>query len=59
MSKRTLHLVVLLAVASTSSAAICRAYGIDVRNVRAHFEWAPSRKIDPSGPSMCAAIVMP
>jgi hypothetical protein len=38
----------------TSSAAICRAYGIDVDNVRGHFEWT-SRKIDPSGPSMWAA----
>ena len=39
----------------TSSAAICRHYGIPVHNVRAHFEWAPGRKIDPSGPSMWAA----
>jgi hypothetical protein len=38
----------------TSSAAICLAYGIDVHNVRGHFEWT-SRKIDPSGPSMWAA----
>lgn len=39
----------------TSSAAICRRYGIGVGHVRAHFEWAPTRKIDPSGPSMWAA----
>ena len=30
-------------------AALCQAYGIG--EVFAHFEWAPSRKIDPAGPS--------
>ena len=30
-------------------AALCQAYGIG--DVFAHFEWAPSRKIDPAGPS--------
>ena len=39
----------------TSSAAICKHYGIPTHHVRAHFEWAPTRKIDPSGPSMWAA----
>lgn len=38
-----------------STAALCKAYGIRVDHVRAHFEWAPGRKIDPSGPSMWAA----
>lgn len=31
--------------------ALCRAYDIPVNQVRGHFEWAPTRKIDPSGPS--------
>jgi len=31
--------------------ALCSAYGISASNVRAHFEWAPARKIDPKGPS--------
>lgn len=29
-------------------AALCRAYGIPAHNVRGHFEWAPTRKIDPA-----------
>lgn len=32
-------------------AALCDAYNIPVNHVRAHFEWAPGRKIDPAGPS--------
>ena len=34
-----------------TAVALCRAYGIGHHNVRAHFEWAPTRKIDPRGPS--------
>ena len=33
------------------TAALCLAYGIGSFENRAHFEWAPSRKIDPAGPS--------
>ncbi len=33
----------------TGVAALCKAYNIPVGHVRAHFEWAPSRKIDLSG----------
>lgn len=29
-------------------AALCKAYGIPARHVRAHHEWAPNRKIDPA-----------
>src|SRR4029077_16497252 len=36
-------------------AALCAAYSIDVDHVRAHFEWAPDRKIDPAGQSMYAS----
>lgn len=32
------------------TAAICIAYGIGVFENRAHFEWAPDRKVDPAGP---------
>jgi len=32
-------------------AALCDAYKIPVNHVRAHWEWAPGRKIDPAGPS--------
>jgi N-acetylmuramoyl-L-alanine amidase len=32
-------------------AALCKAYNIPNSHVRAHFEWAPSRKIDPAGQS--------
>ncbi len=39
----------------TGRAAICKHYSIPVDHVRSHFEWAPGRKIDPSGPSMWAA----
>jgi hypothetical protein len=37
-----------------ASVAICRAYGIGPHRVRGHFEWAPTRKVDPRGPSMWA-----
>lgn len=37
-----------------ASAAVCTAYGISPHHVRGHFEWAPTRKIDPSGPSAWA-----
>lgn len=36
-------------------AALCRAYGVPVGHVRAHFEWSPGRKIDPAGVSPWAA----
>jgi hypothetical protein len=32
-------------------AALCAAYKIPTDHVRAHWEWAPGRKIDPAGPS--------
>lgn len=32
-------------------AALCDSYGIDRNCVRGHFEWAPTRKVDPAGPS--------
>jgi hypothetical protein len=35
--------------------ALCAAYGIGSDLVRAHFEWAPGRKIDPAGQSMYAS----
>jgi len=36
--------------------AMCRAYGMDVmRDVMAHFEWAPGRKIDPWGGNVATA----
>jgi hypothetical protein len=31
--------------------ALCAHYGIPNNNIRAHFEWAPGRKIDPAGQS--------
>ena len=37
-----------------SAAAICAHYGIGTHRVRAHFEWAPGRKVDPRGASMWA-----
>jgi hypothetical protein len=36
-------------------AGLCAAYGIGPDLVRAHFEWAPGRKIDPAGQSMYAS----
>jgi hypothetical protein len=38
----------------TLVAALCAAYTIDTGRVHAHFEWAPSRKIDPAGESRYA-----
>ena len=35
----------------TLCAALCTHYGIPTQHVRAHWEWAPGRKIDPAGPS--------
>ena len=35
--------------------ALCENYGIPNNNVRAHFEWAPDRKIDPAGESLYAS----
>lgn len=32
-------------------AALCKAYNIPNKHVRAHHEWAPGRKIDPAGQS--------
>jgi len=31
--------------------ALCKAYSIPTTNVYSHYEWAPTRKIDPAGPS--------
>jgi hypothetical protein len=31
--------------------ALCAAYGIPSGRIHAHHEWAPDRKVDPSGPS--------
>jgi hypothetical protein len=35
-------------------ASLCDAYGIGVAQIHAHFEYAPSRKIDPAGSSAYA-----
>lgn len=35
--------------------ALCDHYGIPVGRVHSHAEWAPSRKIDPAGPSKWAS----
>ena len=37
-------------------AAMADAYGIDTAHVYAHHEWAPSRKIDPAGPSRFGSV---
>lgn len=34
---------------------LCDAYGIPNGRIHAHFEWAPSRKIDPAGPPRYAS----
>lgn len=34
---------------------LCRHYGIPNNNIRGHFEWAPTRKVDPAGPSPWAS----
>lgn len=39
----------------TLVAALCSHYGIGTGQVHAHFEWAPSRKIDPAGNSRYAS----
>lgn len=36
----------------TGCAALCKAYGIPAHHVRGHLEYAPTRKIDPAGPSL-------
>jgi hypothetical protein len=36
-------------------AALCDGYGIPTWQIHSHAEWAPSRKIDPAGPSRWAA----
>jgi hypothetical protein len=33
------------------ASALCSAYGIPTSQVYSHAEWAPSRKVDPAGPS--------
>ena len=38
-----------------TAAALAHHYNIPVDRVRAHFEWSPGRKIDPSGPSRWAS----
>jgi len=35
--------------------ALCDGYGISYTRIHAHFEWAPSRKIDPAGNSRYAS----
>jgi hypothetical protein len=35
----------------TLVAELCAAYGIDPAQVHSHQQWAPSRKVDPAGPS--------
>jgi hypothetical protein len=35
----------------TLCATLCDHYNIPTKHVRGHFEWAPDRKVDPSGPS--------
>ena len=37
-------------------AALAEAYRIDTANVYGHYEWAPSRKVDPAGPSRFGAV---
>lgn len=37
-------------------AALCRGYDLQPADVFAHFEWAPTRKIDPFGPSRYAGM---
>ena len=40
----------------TGVAALADRYGIDSNNVLSHHEWAPTRKIDPAGPSRFGSI---
>lgn len=37
-------------------AALAKHYSINVQNVIAHHEWAPTRKVDPAGPSRFGSI---
>lgn len=37
-------------------AALADRYGIDSNNVLSHHEWAPTRKVDPAGPSRFGSI---
>ena len=41
---------------TTGVAALAKHYRIDTANVLAHHEWAPSRKVDPAGPSRFGSI---
>lgn len=49
----------LLNALLNGTAALCRAYNIGVFENRAHFEWAPTRKIDPAGPCRYARLTDP
>jgi hypothetical protein len=37
-------------------AALAERYGIETGNVLAHHEWAPTRKVDPAGPSRFGSV---
>jgi N-acetylmuramoyl-L-alanine amidase/LysM domain/Putative peptidoglycan binding domain len=37
-------------------AALANAYDIDLDNILAHREWAPTRKVDPAGPSRFGSV---
>jgi hypothetical protein len=37
-------------------AALADAYGVEAGNILAHHEWAPTRKLDPAGPSRFGSI---
>jgi hypothetical protein len=37
-------------------AALADAYGVEAGNILAHHEWAPTRKVDPAGPSRFGSI---
>jgi hypothetical protein len=37
-------------------AALADAYGVDAGNILSHREWAPTRKVDPAGPSRFGSI---
>ena len=41
---------------TTGVAALAKHYRVDTANVLAHHEWAPSRKVDPAGPSRFGSI---
>jgi N-acetylmuramoyl-L-alanine amidase len=40
---------------TTMVKALCKHYGIQTGRVHSHAEWAPSRKVDPAGPSRWAS----